>query len=185
MVFMWVFYGMRGMDAICFDCKSNNNVLQLIKSMRPTEVQSSIPAVQIMPDRKPSQAWELFVERLATRFHLDLSRVGMPMYMDIPGSTLCLGIQRENGYMAIAYGARTHQGLLPDIQIVFDVSNEAGWTPAEVHYSPALAKEFRDRKGFFRENNRKEEYIGFEEFAGYVLDKIKKELLLDHLSLMS
>ena len=185
MVFMWVFYGMRGMDTICFDCKSNNNVLQLFKSMRPTEVQSSIPAVYVTPDRKPSQAWELFVERLSTRFHLDFSRVGMPIYMDIPGSILCLGIQRENGYMAIAYGSRTNQGLLPDIQIVFDVSNDAGWTPTQVQYSPAFAREFRNRKGIFRESNRKGEYIGFEEFAGYVLDKIKKELLLDHLSLMS
>jgi hypothetical protein len=142
--------------------------------MRPTELPSPIPEGQITTDRKTSQAWELFVEKLAAKFQLDFTRVSVPIHVDIPGSAHCLVIQRGDGYVAVAYGARTGYGLLPEIQIVFDASNEVGWTPVEVQYSSELWQEFRYSQGIFTEHNgTNEEYVEFEAFVGYVLEKIK------------
>jgi len=154
--------------------------------MRPTELQPAIPETQVTSDRKTSQAWESFIEKLAARLQLDFTLVSVPIHIDIPDSTRCLVIQRGEGYVAVAYGARTNYGLLPELQIVFDASNEVGWTPLEVQYSPELLQEFIHSQGIFIESNGKnEEYVEFEEFVGYVLKKLKNKLLPDNLSLMS
>lgn len=146
--------------------------------MRPTEIPSSVQEVEVSPDRNTRQAWQSFVEQLATKFHIDFTRVGAQMYVDIPGSILRLIVQKGNGCIAIAYGIRMEYGLLPDIEIVFD----GGWTPLEVRYSDEFWQQFAFSQSMVSENAS---YIDYEALADHVLDQLKKVVFLDNLGSMS
>ena len=94
------------------------------------------------------------------------------MFVDIPGSIFRLIVQKGNGCIAIAYGTRMDYGLLPDIEIIFDV----GWAPLEVRYSDEFWQQFAFSQSILSKN---ESYIDYEALAAHVLDKLKKEILLN------
>lgn len=123
------------------------------------------------------QAWEAFGWRVAQQCQVDLAQSGAGVLVELPGTGICLIVQNVgDGFYAIAYGERVEGELLPQVQIVFDASGEAGWMLVWVEYSDNIWHEFLLSQGASSNDpTEHERYVDFEEFAGYVLAKLEHE----------
>ena len=145
----------------------------------------SIPEKRLSPreinpalyGREIGQAWEAFGWQVAQQFQVDLAHPGAGIVLELPGTSIRLIVQNVgDGFFAIAYGERVEDDLLPQIQIVFDASGEAGWTLVWVEYSAKIWHEFLLSQGASSNDpTEHERYVDFEDFAGYVLAMLEQE----------
>lgn len=77
-----------------------------------------------------SPKMQQFITRLATQYAVDLASPGAWLRLTAGPAYLLTGYAGE-GHLTLSYGNQTHEETVPDLQIVFWVTQQ-GWQPVEI-----------------------------------------------------
>ncbi len=127
------------------------------------------------PQRYSLQAWENFVRRVGQRLQIDLTQPGKNVMLASPGTERKLMIASGTGCVAFAFCETTGKDLQPEVEIVFDTTDERGWSTDEVHYAPEIWNHFVSTIHRLGQDDTDAQYIGFDQFVGYVLEQVDRD----------
>lgn len=150
--------------------------------MRTPEHRSSVPdRTRPKEEERVHYSWESFVWQLLSMFPVEFDQGYPTLRVYLPAADRQLAINIGDGTVRITYGRMAQYGVTPLAEITFDSTDEGGWTPIEVEYSPEMWHAFTTEVGTTHGMVGAEEgYYDFDAFAAYVLQLIQPHHWLVH-----
>lgn len=159
------------------DCKSQRPHLQLLSnamsSLEHPPHQSEMPIAQ--PEITLPQSWGVYIRQLGQQFQVEIAHPGAKLRLNVRETQRQLLIVTCPTYVVVSHGQATVEGILPDEEILFDITKDGDLLPSEIMYTPEVWNTFQERLRLVNLPPSDEQSFDGERFADYVLEKIARE----------
>lgn len=127
-------------------------------------------------ESSPPHSWKSYVEQLGERFQLPITEPDNKLVLRGRNPQRRLLIGTDNTFAVVSHGQQTEvYDLLPDEEILFDITEDGDWVPFEIMHS-------NDALGEYQEKLRQAglppmDTLNFdiEGFSEYILGKVARE----------
>jgi hypothetical protein len=139
----------------------------------PTEL--SIAQSEIVRPR----SWAEYICQLGNQFQVRITQPGDTLRLGLPDTQRQLVIATCSTFVVVAHGETTEDGVMPDEEIVFDISEEGTLVPSEILYTSAVWENFQAALRASNLPPSDEQSFDGERFAAHILDKVAQEAWVD------
>lgn len=122
------------------------------------------------------QSWKSYAQQLGERFQVRITEPDNKLILQgrEPERRLLIGTQHT--FAVVSHGQTTEvYELLPDEEILFDITEEGDWVPSQIMYSDEAWDEYQDMLQQAYLPLSKEYDFDGKRFARYLLDKVARE----------
>ena len=135
------------------------------------------PQAQIPQQETPSpQSWKSYVQQLGERFQVPITEPDNMLVLRGREPQRRLLIGTDYTFAVVSHGKETEiYDLLPDEEILFDITEGGAWVPYEIMHSDEALKEYQEKLQHAGLPPMDEQHFDVEGFADYLLEKVARE----------
>lgn len=138
----------------------------------PSQPQAQIPQLQT-----PSpQSWKSYVEQLGEQFQVPITEPDNKLVLRGRDPQRRLLIGADHTFAVVSHGQQTEvYDLLPDEEILFDITEAGEWVPYEIMHSDEALEAYQ---AMLRQSGLPPldtQHFDVEGFASYILEKVARE----------
>ena len=160
------------------DCMSLHQRLQSSPTAMPHPEQHISQSQAQIPhsETPPPQSWKSYVQQLGERFQVPITEPDNMLVLRGREPQRRLLIGTDHTFAVVSHGQATEvYDLLPDEEILFDITEAGDWVPYEIMHSDEALKDYQET---LRQSGLPQmDMLNFdvEGFSAYILAKVARE----------